>query len=137
VSALFLAHENHLGRLGVDLAVARDITDLKDAERRLRQLATHDYPTGLPNRVLLYDRLEQALARFHRHASRWPCHSTSTGSSPSTTSSATRSAMVLVDIGVRSTPSSATDTAARIGGDEFAVLSRNRGPGHAALSPIG
>ena len=125
VSALFLAHENHLGRLESISAVARDITDLKDAERRLRQLATHDYLTGLPNRVLLYDRLEQALARFHRHGQpvallyldldRFKPINDELGHQVGDA--------VLVDIGVRiHTVIRETDTAARIGGDEFAVL---------------
>ncbi len=125
VSALFLAHENHLGRLESISAVARDITDLKDAERRLRQLATHDYLTGLPNRVLLYDRLEQALARFHRHGQpvallyldldRFKPINDELGHQVGDA--------VLVEIGVRiHTVIRETDTAARIGGDEFAVL---------------
>ena len=125
VSALFLAHENHLGRLESISAVARDITDLKDAERRLRQLATHDYLTGLPNRVLLYDRLELALARFHRHGQpvallyldldRFKPINDELGHQVGDA--------VLVEIGVRiHTVIRDTDTAARIGGDEFAVL---------------
>jgi diguanylate cyclase (GGDEF)-like protein/PAS domain S-box-containing protein len=125
VSALFLAHDDHLGRLESISAVARDITDLKDAERRLRQLATHDYLTGLPNRVLLYDRLEQALARFHRHGQpvallyldldRFKPINDQLGHQVGDA--------VLVDIGVRiQTVIRETDTAARIGGDEFAVL---------------
>ncbi len=36
--------------------------DLKQAQWRMRQLATHDYLTGLPNRVMLYERLDQASA---------------------------------------------------------------------------
>jgi diguanylate cyclase (GGDEF)-like protein/PAS domain S-box-containing protein len=67
VSALFLAHPNPHGHIESVSAVARDISDLKAAQAKLQQMATHDYLTGLPNRVLLYDRLEQALARWHRY----------------------------------------------------------------------
>jgi diguanylate cyclase (GGDEF)-like protein/PAS domain S-box-containing protein len=66
VSALVLAHTNDLGRIETISVVARDISDLKQAQWQMRQLATHDYLTGLPNRMMLYDRLDQALARFHR-----------------------------------------------------------------------
>jgi diguanylate cyclase (GGDEF)-like protein/PAS domain S-box-containing protein len=38
-----------------------DITDRKQAESRLRQLATHDTLTGLPNRALLHDRVQHML----------------------------------------------------------------------------
>ena len=46
--------------------MARDITDRKRAERALAHQALHDHLTGLPNRVLLQDRLGQALARCVR-----------------------------------------------------------------------
>jgi diguanylate cyclase (GGDEF)-like protein/PAS domain S-box-containing protein len=125
VSALFLAHESHVGEIESISAVARDITDLKDAERRLRELATHDYLTGLPNRVLLYDRLEQALARFQRHGQavallyldldRFKPVNDEFGHQVGDA--------VLIEIADRiHTVIRDTDTAARIGGDEFAVL---------------
>jgi diguanylate cyclase (GGDEF)-like protein/PAS domain S-box-containing protein len=40
-----------------------DITRYKQVEARLRHDATHDRLTGLPNRVLLLDRLQQAMQR--------------------------------------------------------------------------
>jgi diguanylate cyclase (GGDEF)-like protein/PAS domain S-box-containing protein len=47
----------------------RDITELKQAEQKAHQLAFFDPLTGLPNRRMLLDRLDQALLqanRFHR-----------------------------------------------------------------------
>jgi diguanylate cyclase (GGDEF)-like protein len=43
-----------------------DITDRKRAEQRADFLAHHDGLTGLPNRVLLHDRLSQGLAQTSR-----------------------------------------------------------------------
>ncbi len=48
-------------------AVGRDVTERKEAEDRLAWLATHDAVTGLPNRLLLQDRLSAAMARSARN----------------------------------------------------------------------
>lgn len=48
------------------LALARDISERKAAEREIQKLAYYDALTNLPNRRLLYDRLTQALARSLR-----------------------------------------------------------------------
>jgi diguanylate cyclase (GGDEF)-like protein/PAS domain S-box-containing protein len=44
-----------------------DITERKLSEQRLAQLAQFDTLTGLPNRVLLHDRLAQSLTQARRH----------------------------------------------------------------------
>jgi diguanylate cyclase (GGDEF)-like protein/PAS domain S-box-containing protein len=49
------------------VALFSDITALKEHERQLEHFAHHDMLTGLPNRVLLADRLNQAIVQSHRH----------------------------------------------------------------------
>jgi len=120
-----LAHTNELGRIETISVVARDISDLKQAQWRMRQLATHDYLTGLPNRVMLYERLDQALARFHRlgqtvallylDLDRFKPINDELGHHVGD------AVLVTLADRIHATVRD-TDTPARIGGDEFAVL---------------
>jgi diguanylate cyclase (GGDEF)-like protein len=50
----------------LEKVVAARTENLEAANRQLRHLATHDALTGLPNRVLLDDRLAQAVAHANR-----------------------------------------------------------------------
>lgn len=45
----------------------RDITERKLAEEKIRLMAHYDQLTGLPNRSLFFDRLEQSLVQAKRH----------------------------------------------------------------------
>lgn len=47
------------------------VIERKQDEDMLRQLAHHDILTGLPNRTLFYDRLEQVLAQAQRHQTKF------------------------------------------------------------------
>jgi predicted signal transduction protein with EAL and GGDEF domain len=58
------------GRITHYVAVFSDITERKASEARIAYLAQHDPLTGLPNRALLQDRLDQALARATRQGKR-------------------------------------------------------------------
>ncbi|MGD0025134.1 MAG: EAL domain-containing protein [Xanthobacteraceae bacterium] len=51
------------------LGVFEDVTERKLAEQRIAYLAHYDVLTGLPNRVLFYEQLEQTLRRV-RHGER-------------------------------------------------------------------
>lgn len=50
------------------LAIAHDITEQKRAEEYIRHVALHDALTGLPNRLLLDDRVKLAIAQHARRA---------------------------------------------------------------------
>jgi len=49
------------------LSITRDVSERKQVERRLKQLAHFDSLTDLPNRVQFIERLEQAMADADRH----------------------------------------------------------------------
>ena len=48
------------------VAIVRDITERKLTEQRIRHMAHHDDLTGLPNRSLIRDRLNQAILHAQR-----------------------------------------------------------------------
>lgn len=50
-----------------NLAFERDITERKEQEAHIQYLAYHDALTGLPNRTLVLNRLEQAVAQAMRN----------------------------------------------------------------------
>ncbi len=51
------------------LGVFNDITQLKKSEAKLEKISHYDLLTGLPNRILLLDRIKKALTNIQRHKS--------------------------------------------------------------------
>ncbi|MEQ6341685.1 MAG: EAL domain-containing protein [Gammaproteobacteria bacterium] len=62
-SGLWIEAHSYPGNDGISVYF-HDITERKQAEERLSFLANYDALTSLPNRILLKDRLAQALARL-------------------------------------------------------------------------
>lgn len=62
-----VAMPNDRGGPPVLLSITRDISERKDSERRLKQLAHFDALTDLPNRVQFIERLEQTMADADRN----------------------------------------------------------------------
>ena len=63
-SALFEGQHDEL------VCFVLDQTERWQAEARIHHIADHDSLTGLPNRALLQDRMQQAMATAHRNRSR-------------------------------------------------------------------
>jgi diguanylate cyclase (GGDEF)-like protein/PAS domain S-box-containing protein len=56
-----------VGTLDAVAGTIQDVTELKEAEQRIRYLAYFDHATRLPNRQFFMERLTQALAGARRH----------------------------------------------------------------------
>jgi diguanylate cyclase (GGDEF)-like protein/PAS domain S-box-containing protein len=105
--------------------IIRDLSDQKRFEARLAHMGLHDPLTGLPNRVMLSDRLEQALARVRRRARMCGVLFVDLDrfKSINDTLGHTVGDQLLIEAATRIQGAAReTDTVARFGGDEFVVL---------------
>ncbi len=107
-------HDNLLGLIGI----SRDITELKEVQNQLEEMAYHDALTHLPNRRHLVERLGQAIAQADRNNTKLAiCTIDLDGFKP---------IKVLIEFASRLQASlRAEDTVARWGGDEFTLLFTN------------
>jgi diguanylate cyclase (GGDEF)-like protein/PAS domain S-box-containing protein len=121
----FSSIEDENGETAQYLVLKEDITRQKLHEQELEHLATHDELTGLANRTLLIDRLEQAIRYAKRYGhlvgillldlNRFKYINDSLGHS--------QGDLLLQEVASRLKESVRdTDTVARLGGDEFVVI---------------
>jgi diguanylate cyclase (GGDEF)-like protein len=120
--------KDHVGRLEEDIVIRT--RGLEAANRQLRHLATHDPLTGLPNRVLLDDRLTQAMAHANRDGRSFAVLACDLDRFKLINDSLGHRAgdELLQEVARRLTAVvRTTDTVARFGGDEFVLIATEIG----------
>ncbi|MGH8581227.1 MAG: putative bifunctional diguanylate cyclase/phosphodiesterase [Gammaproteobacteria bacterium] len=121
IAPRFAGNGSHLGFVGT----AVDITDRKDAEARTQQLAYLDTLTGLPNRALLRDRMDKAIAHAARNSLEMAVLYIDLDRIKAVNDSLGHAAgdQVLREAARRlSAALREGDTVARVGGDEYVIL---------------
>jgi diguanylate cyclase (GGDEF)-like protein/PAS domain S-box-containing protein len=116
------------GYQGESLWMLADITQLKKHEEVVERIAYHDILTGLPNRLLVSDRLNQALAQAERSKRMLAvCYLDLDGFKPINDQFGHETGdKVLIEIAHRMQASVRTnDSVGRLGGDEFVLLLTN------------
>jgi diguanylate cyclase (GGDEF)-like protein/hemerythrin-like metal-binding protein/PAS domain S-box-containing protein len=107
------------------LGTVTDVTDRVRAERQLKYLAFHDPLTGLANRALFYDRLNQAIKRARRYGCGFALMMLDLDGFKAVNDAHGHEAgdQVLQVVGQRLIECvRQSDTVARMGGDEFALV---------------
>ncbi len=107
------------------LGIAFDITERKKLTEHVNHLAHHDQLTGLPNRVLLTDRIRQAIQRAKRNKQRVAVLMVDIDHFKRINDSLGHAAGdTLLDSVAKKLCSAVrqTDTVARMGGDEFVIV---------------
>jgi diguanylate cyclase (GGDEF)-like protein/PAS domain S-box-containing protein len=120
-----VTRRNDVGAPVLMVGTFSDITLLKQHEKQLERIAHYDALTGIPNRVLLADRLQQALAHTKRAGSTLAvCYLDLDGFKlVNDTMGHEAGDKVLIEVTRRIKETiRGDDTVARLGGDEFAVL---------------
>jgi diguanylate cyclase (GGDEF)-like protein len=117
-------HDDH-GKQSFYIGIFSDITPLKLHAQELQHIAHHDALTGLPNRLLLDNRLSQAIAQAHRNDTTLAVfYLDLDGFKPINDNFGHEMGdRVLVEVARRlSHCLRNSDTVARLGGDEFVAL---------------
>ena len=107
------------------IGIFSDISIVKDSQRRMEFLATHDELTALPNRTLFLDRMRQSIARAERGGTSFAILFIDLDNFKIVNDSLGHDAgdILLREVSRRLRDCTrAADTVARFGGDEFAVL---------------
>ena len=116
------------GEISRYVSVFTDISDRKETERQVAHLAQHDFLTGLPNRMLLLDRLSQAIAHARRAKLKVAVMFLDLDRFKSindTLGHFVGDKLLQEVSGSVGRVSRASDTVCRIGGDEFVIMSPN------------
>lgn len=107
------------------VAAFSDISERKEAEEKIRHLAFYDPLTGLPNRRLLVDRLQQAMVLGERTGNHGALLFIDLDEFKSLNDTLGHDVgdLLLIEVASRLLEAiRASDTAARLGGDEFVVM---------------